>query len=482
VSVSGNLNDRDNRDDQERSPAGSSDGAPVAANARFGNYVLTAHLGRGGMADVFRAQRTGAAGFARTVVIKRILTEYTNDQAFVQMFINEAKIAAQLNHPNIAQVHELGEHQGQFFMALEYVHGLDLLHILREIARRDGQSKALPPAVAAYIAREVCRALQHAHAYAGPDGQPYPIIHRDVSPQNIMVSWDGQVKLVDFGIAKAMFSMREETRTGAIKGKIAYMSPEQVTGDSPGPSSDVFAIGVVLYEMLIGRRLFKGENDFETITRVKTMPVPPPSRVANWVPRELDEVVLRSLERDRTLRYRQATQMARDLDAYLASARFSTETMAEWLADAFPVAQRKEIADGQLTIPSDSSAPSRSEFPSVPRTGTLAGTPEAKASGQVSPPSISVRTLLMILGLLVAVVGSVVGTVLFLKSQATPTVVQLPAPTPVAAPAPVAIPTPVAPLPTVEKTHHKSHKKPGKIEAFDDTPAKQKPSIETFDD
>jgi serine/threonine protein kinase len=212
---------------------------PAFHTQRFGNYVLTAHLGRGGMADVFRAQRTGVAGFERTVVIKRILKPYGEDPAFVEMFVNEAKIAAQLTHPNIAQVYELGEVDGEYFMALEYVRGKDLLHLLRFLAKTTPDRRSLPPDVAAYVAREVLRGLQAAHDHTDEHGAPHPIVHRDVSPQNIMLAYDGQVKLVDFGIAKAMFSMREETRTGALKGKIAYMSPEQVTGVSPGPESDI---------------------------------------------------------------------------------------------------------------------------------------------------------------------------------------------------------------------------------------------------
>src|SRR4051794_15051932 len=200
------------------------------------------------MADVFRAQRTGAAGFERTCVVKRILRPYNDDQSFVEMFINEAKIAAQLTHPNIAQVYELGEVDGEYFMAMEYVKGMDLLHLLRFLAKRSPDLRHLPPEVAAYITLQLCRALAHAHDHTDERGRPLPIVHRDVSPQNIMIGFDGQVKVVDFGIAKAMFSMTEETRSGTLKGKIAYMSPEQVRGDNPGAESDIFAAGVVLYE------------------------------------------------------------------------------------------------------------------------------------------------------------------------------------------------------------------------------------------
>ena len=405
---------------------------------RFGSYVLTAHLGRGGMADVFRAQRTGVAGFERTVVVKRILPTFNNDPQFVQMFINEAKIAARLAHPNIAQVYELGEIDGEYFMVLEYVKGMDLLHVLRALAKRGVDSRALPPPVAAYIARETARALSHAHEHALQDGSLHPIVHRDVSPQNIMLSYDGQVKLVDFGIAKAMFSVREETRTGALKGKVAYMAPEQVSGESPGPEADVFALGVVLYEMLIGRRLFKGQNDFETINRVKTMPIPPPSRVANWVPHELDDVVMRSLERERTQRYRRAALMVRDLDAYLQSARFSTEQMAEWMAETFPPESRVEVPDGQGVSPEGGGSRSRSTFgtPSgsmsgrsksgagslslvPPVDGTVPGTSRARGSAPGIGGAVRGKLVAMIaVGLLLAVAAGVGGALLVTNARA----------------------------------------------------------------
>jgi eukaryotic-like serine/threonine-protein kinase len=310
--------------------------APAFEPRRFGAYTLEARLGHGGMAEVFRANREGVAGFARTCVVKRILGHHNEDPSFVDMFINEAKIASKLTHPNIVQVYELGQVDGEFFIAMEYVKGKDLLRILRELAQTRANDPAIPSALAAYIARETCRALQHAHDHSDERGNPRPIIHRDISPQNIMISYDGMVKLVDFGIAKALGSMREETRTGALKGKFAYMAPEQVAGQSPGPSADVFSTGVVLHEMLTGRRLFKGTSDYDTLNKVRTMVVPAPSTLNQRVPAELDTIVARSLERDRNTRYQKAAQMARDLDGYLQTVRFSVEEMAEYMRALFP--------------------------------------------------------------------------------------------------------------------------------------------------
>ena len=311
---------------------------------RFGSYQLVAQLGRGGMADVYRAVHTGAAGFERVVVVKKILGPYDSNPAFVSMFINEAKIAAQLTHPNIVQVYELGEVNGEYFMAMEYVKGLDLVHALHWLGKQAPGARTFPPAAAAFVARELCRGLACAHEYVDPAGIAQPIIHRDVSPQNVMLTWDAQVKLLDFGIAKAMFVAREETRSGALKGKAAYMAPEQVDGLPPGPESDVWATGVVLYEMLVEGNLFKGEHDFDTISRVKTLALPVPSRVNPAVPEELSAIVLRALERNRGQRYQRAAQMARDLDGYLQGVRFTVDDFAAFMTASFPAELREQIS------------------------------------------------------------------------------------------------------------------------------------------
>ena len=328
------------------------------------------------MADVYRARREGAAGFERTVVVKKILSSHNEDPQFVDMFINEAKIAARLTHPNIVQVYELGEQDGEFFIVMEYVKGKDLLRLLRTLAQTRPESPAVPPLVAAYIARETARGLGHAHDHTDESSAPKPIVHRDISPQNIMLSYDGQAKLVDFGIAKALDTMKEETRTGALKGKFAYMAPEQIGGHSPGPQSDIFAAGVVLHEMLTGRRLFKGASDYETLQKVQNMPVPPPSSVVTTVSPELDAIVLQALERDRKLRYSKASHMARDLDVFLQSHRFAVEDMAEYMKEVWPLDAREEVPDGAMT--SSYSIPSKVTEPTAPSSPrAIAGTPSA---------------------------------------------------------------------------------------------------------
>ncbi len=354
--------------------------APVPSTfqtQRFGQYTLTARLGRGGMADVFRARREGAAGFERTVVVKKILGGHTEDPAFVEMFINEAKIAARLTHPNIVQVHELGEENGEFFIVMEYVRGRDLLRLLRALAEQSPESPAVPPLAAGYIAREVCRGLGHAHELTDEQGTARPIVHRDVSPQNIMLSYDGHVKLVDFGIAKALDTMKDETRTGALKGKFAYMAPELLEGQSPGAQADIFSTGVVLHEMLTGRRLFKGPTDYETLQKVQNQRIPAPSQWNRKVPPELDAIVLQALDRDRARRYARAAHFARDLDVFLQAQRFTVEDMAELMARIFPV----ELRD--LEVSSENSASVHDSTPSPPSRG---GTPSLQRSqGRLRP-------------------------------------------------------------------------------------------------
>jgi serine/threonine-protein kinase len=490
---------------------------PAFQPQRFGNYVLTAHLGRGGMADVFRAQHVGAAGFERTCVVKRILRPYNDDRDFVEMFINEAKIAAQLSHPNIAQVYELGEVDGEYFMAMEYVKGMDLLHLLRYFAKERPDERWLPPDVAAYITRELCRALAHAHDRTDEREQPQPIVHRDVSPQNVMLSFDGQVKVIDFGIAKAM-AVREETRSGTLKGKIAYMSPEQVRGDNPSAQSDIFAAGVVLYEMLIGRRLFKGENDFDTLQRVQNLVVPPPSRSASWIPPELDAVVMRALERDRQQRYPRAALMARDLDEWL-QARFSIEHMAEYMNATIPPEARAKMVESQGARTPSRASRSASEEPDTsksleppthePGNSTRPGTLRAGFLSAAQSGTPRLVLLAVVAAALIAAAG--IGGYVAMRSRTNAlraSSESAPAPdlgngahaetrTP-AAPKPTEITPPPspgvvtvrpaaepkrdrAPHPTARATA-KPTKKP-KIDAFDESEGTSaKPKIEAFDD
>jgi serine/threonine protein kinase/CRP-like cAMP-binding protein len=281
--------------------------------AAFGRYELMQLLAIGGMAEVYLARSlTGA--IERRCVIKRVLPRYSTSRQFVSMFIDEARITIGLDHPNIVRLYDFGQVEGAYYMALEYVEGCDLVDVLRAQKAR-GEGIAAP--IAAFIAREALRGLHHAHALQDHRGRPMGIVHRDVSPQNIFLGWDGSVKIGDFGIADARNKL---TRTvhGTVKGKFSYMSPEQAAGGALDGRSDVWALGVVLWEMLVGGRLFAGESHADTMSRVLEAPIVAPSEMRRNVPAELDDIVLSALRRPLADRYASAGAMADALDGWLA--------------------------------------------------------------------------------------------------------------------------------------------------------------------
>jgi eukaryotic-like serine/threonine-protein kinase len=302
--------------------------------------VLLECIGRGGMAEVFRAVAQGVEGFQRVFVVKRIQREQSENPALVEMFANEARISALLNHPNIVQVFDFGQLDGSYFISMEYLRGKDLLAVLRQM-RAVGRS--FPPALAATIAREVARGLAYAHDLVAPGGKSLDIIHRDVSPSNIMLLRAGGVKLLDFGIAKASAVLQEgkkdgkghTTGTGMVKGKLSYLSPEQVRHEPVDARSDIFSLGVVLWECLTGKRLFHDRSDYHTMNNVLTRPVPAPSTQQPDVPAELDAIVLRTLERDRKKRTQNAKTLADELDHFLADNRVSPRAVPHLLDDLF---------------------------------------------------------------------------------------------------------------------------------------------------
>lgn len=271
----------------------------------FGNYLLLRRIKSGGMAEVFEARTRGVAGVARRVAIKRILPNLTNSEEFVTMFIDEAKITVQLNHAAIAQVFELGKVDDVYYIAMEYIDGCDA-NALAAMAASKGQQVPLP--VALYVAQQICEGLDYAHRRSDLSGKSLQIVHRDVSPANVLCSFEGAVKIIDFGIAKAV-SKVSLTRPGLIKGKISYMSPEQMRGRQVDHRSDIFALGIVCYELLAGRRLFAGETDVETIRNVLRARVPPLQRVRPDVPEWVAQVVQQALVRDPGQRPQWASEM-----------------------------------------------------------------------------------------------------------------------------------------------------------------------------
>ncbi len=295
---------------------------------QFGKYLLLDRIAVGGMAEVFAAKAFGAEGFERILAIKKILPTMGEDPELVSMFVDEARIAVQLSHPNIVQVLELGKHDDTLYIAMEYISGRDLRQLLDRYRRR-GQALPIPHACA--IAARVCDALDYAHRKRDASGSPLGIVHRDVSPQNVLVSFDGGVKLIDFGIAKAERRL-QKTQSGILKGKFSYMSPEQVRGDPLDHRSDVFAAGVLLWELICGRKLFTGDSDFAVLEKVRKGEVPPPAGVNPEVPEALSRVVLAALAPEPRDRYQWCSELHDDLlpFAQLGGAPLGSRQLAPW--------------------------------------------------------------------------------------------------------------------------------------------------------
>ena len=298
-----------------------------------GRYEVLTHLATGGMAQIYLARQSGLGAFERHVVLKTILRERATDQRFVTMFLDEAKLAATLNHQNIAQVYEVDQADGAYFMAMEYVHGENARAILETTLRRGW---TIPLELAVMIVSGAAAGLHHAHERRGKNGQPLNIVHRDVSPANIMVGYDGSVKVLDFGIAKAE-ERATKTVGGTIKGKYGYMSPEQCKGKPIDRRSDIFALGICLYEMTTLRRAFKGNDDFETMKRIVAGDVILPSVAVPGYPRELEAIVLTAMANDANARFQTGQEMIEALDAFAVRAKLtgSNTAMGRFMVQLF---------------------------------------------------------------------------------------------------------------------------------------------------
>jgi eukaryotic-like serine/threonine-protein kinase len=333
----------------------------------FGRYVLLDDLGRGGMAVVSRAVIAGPRGFSRTVVIKRILAEFSREVSFVNGLATEARLSAMLRHPNIVQVHEFGCVDDEYFLAMEHVDGIDLLQLMKTCATR---KLRLPVGAACHVLAEVGRALAYAHALTDADGRPLQIVHRDISPSNIMLTALGEVKLLDFGIAKAADHVRDEhTTTGTLKGKISYLSPEQADGLPVDSRTDIFALGIVFHECLTQHRLFRGQSDFETMRLIREARVAPPSTVAPGIPPELDQVVLRMLAREPADRYQTCDEMLADLVPIVRRIQGDASLLSAFLQELGPLthAPAMPIPSSMPTImPTPQPSRSRHSRPAPP--------------------------------------------------------------------------------------------------------------------
>ncbi len=279
---------------------------------RLGKYTLLRHIGRGGMANIWLAALQGVQGFRKPLVLKRILPEHSQRSAFIQMLIQEAKVCSQLQHNNIVQIFELGQVNGEHFIAMEYVPGWDLLRVLFQAST---SVTPLPVEIVLHICIELARGLEHAHTATDAMGKPLGIVHLDVSPSNVLLSKDGNVKLTDFGVARANFEKGVNAFSGSQRGKLAYMSPEQVAGQTIDRRSDIFALGVILYEMLTLKRLFKSRSPIKTMANIRAANIQSRLNRHPEIPEAIANVLRRSITPDTSSRYHSAGELADDLTA-----------------------------------------------------------------------------------------------------------------------------------------------------------------------
>ncbi len=357
----------------------------------FGKYLLLERINVGGMAEVFIAKAFGVEGFERFLAIKKILPTMAEDQEFITMFIDEARISVQLNHANIVHITELGKYEETYFIAMEYVAGRDLRTILERYRRR---KEIMPTAQAVFITSKICEGLDYAHRKKDARGQDLGIIHRDVSPQNILVSYEGEVKLIDFGIAKAA-NRSQKTQAGILKGKFGYMSPEQVRGMPTDRRSDIFAVGVILYELVTGEKLFVGESDFSTLEKVRNADVPSPREFNPNIPSGLEKVILKALAREPEERYQWASDLQEDLMRFLLAgdAIYSSKHMSSFMKEAFAEDMLREAEKmerfASIERPEQIETSGVTALPPPPRTSrkSSAVTPVAP-----TPPAPAART------------------------------------------------------------------------------------------
>ncbi|MDB5037236.1 MAG: hypothetical protein JWQ35_764 [Bacteriovoracaceae bacterium] len=324
----------------------------------FGSYYLLERIAVGGMAEIFKAKQIGVRGFEKILVIKKILHHLSEDPEFVEMFEDEAKIAAQLSQANIVQIYELGEVEGTLYITMEYVDGKNMRDVTRSCGQR---SIHLSVEQCVFFMTEVLKGLDYAHRKTDSSGIPLAIVHRDISPQNIIVSYEGEIKILDFGIAKAA-SKISKTEAGVLKGKFSYMSPEQASGKMITQTTDIYACGVIFHELLTSDRLFRAKSDMETLEKVKEGIIAPPSQKNSLIPPELDVIVLKSLARDSNSRYQTAGEMLNDLNrlSLAKSFRYSSQDLGAFMKALFSntiLEEKERLIDALAKIPTASSDP-----------------------------------------------------------------------------------------------------------------------------
>ncbi len=352
----------------------------VVLPSQFGRYTLLERLAAGGMAEVFRAKIVSSHGFEKIIVIKRILPHLAADPSFVTMFIDEAKLMAQLTHPKIVQVLDFGDVAGQYFIALEYIDGADALALLRAAAQKRVR---VPLNLVVFVVAEILDALDYAHTALDMDGRPMRLVHRDISPSNIFIARHGEVKLGDFGIAHAD-ARGAETQAGTLKGKYGYMSPEQVVGGALDGRSDLFAVGIVLAEAFMGRRLFTAQNDLDVLLMVRDARIERLDRYGHDLPPELSEIVRKALRRDPAQRYQTAAEFRDRLADYLFSqgVRVGPADLRAFMADLVDTSPealaRVQQRGRRLSAPQSKVAPAPAVGSSVSKSGVPSARPVAE--------------------------------------------------------------------------------------------------------
>jgi eukaryotic-like serine/threonine-protein kinase len=382
------------------------DDAPNAAlkeaGASFGKYTLLCRIATGGMGEIFVARQGGAGGFEKRVVIKRLLPHLAEDGNFIAMLLDEARIAARLSHPNVCQVHELGEVDGKHYIAMEYLEGGTAAQILRK-ARRAGVPLSF--SLVAGLLRQVCDGLHHAHELADATGAPLGLVHRDVTPSNLFLTVPGVVKLLDFGVAKSKDALAR-TSTGALKGKFAYMSPEQVLGKDLDRRSDIFSLGSVYFELLTGKRLFWRESEYHMFQAIVEEPIPAVTSLRADVPRAVVEVVERAMSRDREERFASAAELGEAIERAMSrnGGVSSSHQLAEHLEDHFAV----DLAAAQELIVEASAIAARPRASAEPTGETRARRVETE-SLIVPPPRKRRFVALAVVAVAVAAVVGALG-------------------------------------------------------------------------
>ena len=393
--------------------------SPDGLPRRFGKYTLLRSLAKGGMAELFLALQKSVAGFEKLIVIKRILPSMNQDKAFIEMLLHEARIAATLSHPNIVQIFDVGQADGLYFIAMEHVHGEDIRSVVRQMKTMSVPEFPLEHALA--IALGMCAGLTYAHEKPDLDGTPLGIVHRDISPQNVVITFSGDVKIVDFGIAKSDTKMAGDTKSGKLKGKVPYMSPEQARGEQIDARSDIFATGVMLFELTTGKRLFKGASEFETLKLICEREYPRPSQIRPAYPPGLERIVMKSLAKDRNERYQSAREMQADLEQFVREERIPVSNIAlsQFMGGLFQdkIASQKEalLQGKQLADIIDRDQPRDSTFElSQPNLSTPAASntvTDLPANKSKAGLFIGLAAVLLLVG------GGVGGTLWFLKQK-----------------------------------------------------------------